>query len=72
MNNYTKKTIDTDGHIFYYNDKKQQHRLDGPAVEWSNGEGSWHINYKPYFKKQHNRLVLFCVLEPQKVDLDAQ
>jgi len=69
MENYNKKTVDKMGNVFYSNRQGQIHRLDGPAVEWSNGEGSWHINYKPYNKTKHNRLVLFCVLEPVWINL---
>jgi len=72
MKNYTKRIVDKKGNVFHTNNKGQFHRIDGPSIKWTHGLCSWHINYKPYFKKQHNRLVLFCVLEPQKVDLDAQ
>ena len=26
------------------NDQSQLHRLDGPAIEWSNGDKSWYVN----------------------------
>ena len=33
---------------FYYKDKKMTilHRLDGPAVEWSDGTKEWYVNGK--------------------------
>ena len=38
------KTIDEDGTIHYYNNKRQLHREDGPAVERWNGDKFWYIN----------------------------
>jgi len=36
------------GSKFYYKDKamKIRHRLDGPAVEWSDGSKAWYVNNK--------------------------
>jgi hypothetical protein len=36
------------GDKFYYKDKAMKilHRLDGPAVEWSNGDKIWFVNGK--------------------------
>ncbi len=28
----------------YINDRGEYHRLDGPAIEWNNGDRSWWIN----------------------------
>jgi hypothetical protein len=37
--------IDKNGDKFYYKDKEMTiyHRLDGPAVEWSDGDKSWWV-----------------------------
>ena len=41
--NYNRKEIDNNGNIRYYlNDKL--HRIDGPAVEYTNGDKVWWIN----------------------------
>ena len=36
--------IDEDGTKQWYNDYDQLHRLDGPAVEYVNGEKYWFVN----------------------------
>jgi len=47
MENYTRKQVNKNCDEFYYNSKKQLHRLDGPAVEDSNGGyKAWFINGK--------------------------
>jgi len=30
----------------YINERGEYHRLDGPAIEWNNGDKSWWINGK--------------------------
>ena len=93
MENYTEREVDEYGNIEYFNSKKQNHRLDGPAIEytrgskywyvngkrhrldgpaaiWQNGEMNlWWINDNVYLKSCHNRLYLFSILEPQRIDL---
>ena len=46
------------------------HRLDGPAIIWANGEKDWYYNDKLCLKSEHNRLVLFFVLEPRRIALN--
>jgi hypothetical protein len=93
MENYTEKQISENGNVFYCNIKGRLHRLDGPAIVWSNGSKEWHINGKthrvdgpaliyvegirqwyingePMFKVKHNRLILFSILEPKRMDLN--
>lgn len=41
-----KKVVDEDGTIRYYNDRGHYHRLDGPAVEWSDDSKEWWIKGK--------------------------
>ena len=41
-----KVTIDKEKTIRWYNDKKQLHRLDGPAIEWTNGYKVWFVEDK--------------------------
>ena len=31
---------------YWYNEKGQLHRVDGPAIEWVNGDKEWHLNEK--------------------------
>ena len=38
------KEIDEFGNIRYYNEQKQLHREDGPAVEYANGDKYWYLN----------------------------
>lgn len=44
MKNYVKKEIKENGDILYFNKKGQYHRLDGPALEYKNGDEFWLIN----------------------------
>jgi len=48
----------------------QQHRLDGPSIVYETGQISWSINGYIYSKSKHNRLVLFFMLEPGKINLN--
>ncbi len=48
MKNFYKKVIDESGSVFYYNEKGQPHRIDGPAVEYSHGTKHWYINNKKH------------------------
>src|SRR5574343_291036 len=40
---YHHKKTDLFG-TYYYNEKNQLHRTDGPAIEYSNGTKSWFVN----------------------------
>ena len=40
--------IDKFGNKYWYNDKKQYHREDGPAVEWADGTKWWYLNGKEH------------------------
>jgi len=44
LKNYSKIEVDELGDKFYRNSKEELHRLDGPAVEYSNGSKFWYIN----------------------------
>ena len=57
----------TGGKFWYVNG--QYHRLNGPAYEGINAV-TWWIKDKIYFKAEHNRLVLFSILEPQRIRLN--
>lgn len=46
MKNYVKKGTSERGHIYYFNKKGQFHRLDGPAIEYKDGDKSWYLNGK--------------------------
>jgi len=46
------------------------HRLDGPAIIWTNGENYWCLNDKLYSRTNHNRLVLFFILEPRRIGIN--
>ena len=51
------------------------HRLDGPAIYLKNRNkvrresNEWCINGYVYSKPKHNRLVLFSIVEPRRVNL---
>jgi hypothetical protein len=45
----------------------RRHRLDGPAF----GSNSWYIKGMFYSKSCHNRLYLFSVLEPRRIDINS-
>jgi len=63
-----------DGSKEWYIDGKI-HRLDGPALVFSSGFidkynfNGWRLNGISYYKAQHNRLVLFAMLEPARIIL---
>jgi len=38
--------IDKQGSKFWYNDRNELHREDGPAIEWFEGSKEWWINHK--------------------------
>lgn len=38
--------IDSDGNIFFYNEKDRYHRIGGPAIDLQIGHKEWHINGK--------------------------
>jgi len=44
LKNYSRIEVDEYGNKQYLNDEGNYHRLDGPAVEWSNGSKRWYIN----------------------------
>jgi len=52
------------------------HRLEGPALysdginTWYSKQTSWRLRHKIYSKTEHNRLVLFYVLEPRRINLN--
>jgi hypothetical protein len=41
-----KCTIDQYGTKLWFNEEGQHHRLDGPAIEWVDGDKSWWFNGK--------------------------
>jgi hypothetical protein len=52
---------------WFVNNKR--HRLNGHAIDWADGGKEWHMNNKWYSKSCHNRLYLFSILEPRRIDL---
>ncbi len=48
------KLSDGRGNFFHLKDGVL-HREDGPAIEWSNGESSWHLNGAKYTKEEFNQ-----------------
>jgi len=49
----------------------EYHRLDGPAIIWHSKQSNcWMIKNKIYTKSNHNKFVLFFVLEPRRIDLN--
>jgi hypothetical protein len=44
------------GSRFWYNEEGKFHRIDGPAVEWSNGIKFWFINGVKYSKEEFNEI----------------
>lgn len=57
-NNITGIVIDFYGNKVWYVDGKY-HRLDGHAIEYSDGSKEWFIDNKRYTKKQHDIIVPF-------------
>ena len=47
---------DTTGNKRWYKDDKL-HRLDGPAVKWTNGAKEWYINGKQLTEKEFNEYI---------------
>jgi hypothetical protein len=46
------------------------HRINGAAIEWISGSKEWYIKGYCYTKTKHNRLYLFSILEPQRINLN--
>ena len=44
LKNYSKVEVDEYGDKEYLNDEDENHRLDGPAIEYLNGSKRWLIN----------------------------
>jgi hypothetical protein len=74
MKNYNEIQT-SDYYAYYVNHKQELHRLDGPAIVVLNSllnifeiEASecWYLNGVPLMKIQHNRLVLFSILEKHR------
>ena len=40
--------INANGNKIWYNDNREPHRLDGPAIEWDDGSKEWWVNGKPH------------------------
>jgi len=38
--------IDKEGNRWWFNSEGYYHKIDGPAVEWSNGNKEWFLNGK--------------------------
>jgi len=55
--NTTKMYINEFGDKIYKNSKRQYHRLDGPAVEWLNGNKWW---YKEDFRHRKDGPAIEC------------
>ena len=49
---YTVKVDSSGNKVLYFND--QLHRVDGPAVEYSNGYKAWYLNGKEYTEQEYN------------------
>jgi len=47
--------IDKNGSRLWFNDDRQFHRTDGPAVELANGSKRWYLNGKQYTEEEHRR-----------------
>jgi len=45
------------------------HRIDGPAAK-RDGFLYWFLKDKFYKKSNHNRLALFSILEPRRIDIN--
>jgi hypothetical protein len=41
-----KVTVSENKTIRWYNDKEERHRLDGPAIEYANGDKDWYVEGK--------------------------
>lgn len=42
------KEVTSRGSIKYYNEEGQLHRVDGPAIEWADGNRTWYKNGLPH------------------------
>jgi hypothetical protein len=52
MNSHTDIDIDTYGTIRWYDADGHVHRLDGPAIIWTDGDVYWCLNGVPYLFHQ--------------------
>jgi hypothetical protein len=61
--------VHTNGTKLWFSNGKK-HRLDGPASVYNDGYKEWWINHHLYDKYEHNIIVLFSILEPQRIRLN--
>ena len=50
----------------YRNEKGELHRLDGPAVEFSNGNKWWYLNYIKYSEEEFHQEIIKLKLKRLK------
>ena len=46
--------VNSYGTIRYFNENNKKHRLDGPAVIFTNGDKCWYINGMQYIEEEFN------------------
>ena len=52
-----KVIVETDKSRFWYNDKDQFHRLDGPAIEDDDGDKEWWVEGKQMSEKEFDAYI---------------
>jgi hypothetical protein len=52
-----KVIVDEDKNIYWSNDKDQLHRLDGPAIEYTDGHKAWYVNGEDMTEKEFNEYI---------------
>jgi hypothetical protein len=50
--------LEDNGDKFWYlHDTTKYHRIDGPAIEYANGNKEWCINGKEYSEEEYNVII---------------
>jgi hypothetical protein len=60
-----------EGHKFHYNETGLLHRLDGPAVEYSDGDLEWWVNGKNLTEGEFKRLYPAKPTEPSNNNIEV-
>jgi hypothetical protein len=57
LNNISNPQIDKYGTKYWYNEKRKFHRLDGPAIEYADGDKFWYIEGEAYTEEEFNKKI---------------
>ncbi len=66
-----KVEVNTDGDCYWYNEKDQLHREDGPAVEYSDGPKTWWLDGVQITEEEHKKRTSKATCSGKVVEIDG-